>query len=104
MATVVRLKRRRDEDPLEVLLLAAKKHKGEQGKEDSADVTCDKSVFKFAGTVSSKVYYFVITFRVTFISRIIHISGSSGLDTNLSDYRTPSFENQGVRLALRNPK
>ncbi|XP_053401328.1 probable RNA polymerase II nuclear localization protein SLC7A6OS [Mercenaria mercenaria] len=54
MATVVRVKRRRDEDPLEILLLANKKQRNDTSGEAFSVAPDDKSIFKFAGTVSSK--------------------------------------------------
>ncbi|XP_060582506.1 probable RNA polymerase II nuclear localization protein SLC7A6OS [Ruditapes philippinarum] len=54
MATIVRIKRRRDEDPLEILLLANKKPKNDIPNEAVFIDPGDKSSFMFAGTVSSK--------------------------------------------------
>ena len=55
MATVVRVKRRLNEDPLDVLLLSHKKAKTEN-KLACKDVNQPpESVLKFAGRVTSKV-------------------------------------------------
>ena len=64
MATIVRVKRRRDEDPLEILLLTNKKAKNEFSRGAEFIDKSDKSSFKFAGTVSSKVINIVTYFRV----------------------------------------
>ncbi|KAL4234125.1 hypothetical protein ACF0H5_005778 [Mactra antiquata] len=54
MATVVRVKRRRNEDPLEVLFLAPKRRKNQNTETASDDPPLNRNVFKFAGRVSSK--------------------------------------------------
>ena len=55
MATIVRVKRRRDDDPLEMLLLSQKKLKidGDQKEKDTRNIS--ENVLRFAGTVYSKV-------------------------------------------------
>jgi len=52
MATIIRLKRRRNEDPLEVLYLANKRRKRDVAENSNDDTT---NLFRFAGTVKSKV-------------------------------------------------
>ena len=60
MATIVRVKRRRYEDPLESIVISCKRKKG-----DDISVACSvenesQSSLKFAGTVSSKVIRFIV--------------------------------------------
>lgn len=57
MATFVRLKRKRREEPTDSLLVACKKGKTDlASQEDSGPaVGVQKELFKLAGTVSSKV-------------------------------------------------
>ena len=55
MATIVRVKRRRDEDPLETLLLSNKKPKLTSATTERYNTDTDENVLKFAGTVHSKV-------------------------------------------------
>ena len=50
MAAIVRIKRRRDQDPAESLLISCKRK-----KLDEAETPLIQNVFKFAGTVSSSV-------------------------------------------------
>ena len=58
MAAIVRVKRRRDEDPVESIVVKCKRKKesdhmiDESNIDESVDV---KSVFKFAGTIAGKV-------------------------------------------------
>ena len=61
MAAIVRVKRRREEDPADSLLLSCKRVKKtttstRQTNEQSPD---EKSYFRFAGTVSEKVRHFI---------------------------------------------
>ena len=55
MATVVRVKRRRDEDPLDVLFLSHKKAKRENERTGEGASKSSEGVLKFAGRVTSKV-------------------------------------------------
>ncbi|XP_052229986.1 probable RNA polymerase II nuclear localization protein SLC7A6OS isoform X2 [Dreissena polymorpha] len=54
MATVIRLKRKRNEDPLQVLYLATKKRRKNSNEDFSQSRNKDENVFKYAGTVGSK--------------------------------------------------
>jgi hypothetical protein len=77
MATIVRIKRRRDEDPLEILLLANKKPKNDIPNEAVFIDPDDKNSFKFAGTVSSKVIQNITYFRVVyFLCALIFLTKS----------------------------
>jgi hypothetical protein len=55
MATIVRVKRRRHEDPLESLVVSCKRKREEQTSAADNDINDSQSSLKFAGTVSSKV-------------------------------------------------
>ena len=59
MTAVVRIKRRRNEDPQELLLLSCKKLKSDTEKDTDLS---QKTLFKFAGTVNSKVNLFCHVF------------------------------------------
>ena len=62
MATIVRVKRRRDEDPLEILLLSQKKLKTEDEDHKKDVETLSENVLKFAGTVYTKVKWMSLVF------------------------------------------
>lgn len=49
MTSVLRVKRRIDEDPVEALIVSCKRFR------HSDDQNLEKSIFSFAGTISSKV-------------------------------------------------
>lgn len=55
MATIVRVKRRRHEDPLESLVVSCKRKREEKTSAADNDINDSQSSLKFAGTVSSKV-------------------------------------------------
>ena len=55
MAAIVRVKRRLNEDPVDSLLLSCKRFKSDETVEKENDTGEVKSVFKFAGTLPSKV-------------------------------------------------
>ncbi|KAL5021191.1 hypothetical protein ScPMuIL_000346 [Solemya velum] len=54
MATIVRVKRRRNEEPAEILLVSCKKTKNEEGTVTSADAKESQDFLKFAGTLTTK--------------------------------------------------
>ena len=60
MATIVRVKRRRHEDPLESLVVSCKRKREEQTSAADNDINDSQSSLKFAGTVSSKV---IVSFK-----------------------------------------
>ena len=57
MAAVVRVKRRLDQDPVNSLLLSCKRFKSNEVVEKENDPGEVKSIFKFAGTLTSKVTF-----------------------------------------------
>lgn len=61
MAAIVRVKRRREEDVVDSLVLLCKRSKGSQNcaTENKKFEESVKSVFKFAGTVKAKVTFYV---------------------------------------------
>ena len=59
MAAILRVKRRRSEDPAESLVILSKRCKQSltQDEASSVDGSAVDSIFKFAGTVDKKVDY-----------------------------------------------
>ncbi|XP_064611443.1 probable RNA polymerase II nuclear localization protein SLC7A6OS [Liolophura sinensis] len=54
MAAIIRVKRKRDEDPAEALILACKKRRDDEPKTDTSSSPEITEVLKFAGTIPSK--------------------------------------------------
>lgn len=54
MATILRIKRRRHDDPLDTVLVSCKKRKENQEKEEGQSLDI-QNFLKYAGTVSNKV-------------------------------------------------
>ena len=76
MAAIVRVKRRRNEDPADSIIFSCKRTKLVEADSTASgdNYECFKSQFKFAGTVTKKVLYNIIT---VYRSVIAHVTDTT---------------------------
>ena len=101
MAAIVRVKRRRNEDPADSIIFSCKRTKLVEADSTASgdNYECFKSQFKFAGTVTKKVLYNVIT---VYRSRNGHHQGTMSRVTKRGreTHRIRDRKNEHIALYL----